>query len=107
MTGCSKAPRGLSVLRRVMRIFTHATISPSLSLRQQLSRYAIRAGRNFTFFTVSSGVDYTFICRYDNLTTSVSLLAVLVKSISKLNDTCETFWREMFALVHTAHNFCE
>ena len=46
MTGCSKAPRGLSVLRRVMRIFTHATISPSLSLRQRLSRYTIRAGRN-------------------------------------------------------------
>jgi hypothetical protein len=43
---CSKAPRGLSVLRRVMRIFTHATISPSLSLRQRSSRYAIRAGRN-------------------------------------------------------------
>jgi hypothetical protein len=46
MTGCSKAPRGLSVLRRVMRIFTHATISPSLSLRQRSSRYTIRAGRN-------------------------------------------------------------
>src|SRR5437764_4329988 len=46
MTGCSKAPRGLSVLRRGMRIFTHATISPSLSLRQRLSRYTIRAGRN-------------------------------------------------------------
>ena len=44
--GCSKAPRGLSVLLRVMRIFTHATISPSLSLRQRPSRYAIRAGRN-------------------------------------------------------------
>ena len=44
--GCSKAPWGLSVLRRVMRIFTHATISPSLSLRQRPSRYAIRAGRN-------------------------------------------------------------
>ena len=29
-----------------MRIFTHATISPSLSLRQRPSRYAIRAGRN-------------------------------------------------------------
>jgi hypothetical protein len=29
-----------------MRIFTHATISPSLSLRQRSSRYAIRAGRN-------------------------------------------------------------
>ncbi len=46
MTGCSKAPRGLSVLRRGMRIFTHATISPSLSLRQRSSRYTIRAGRN-------------------------------------------------------------
>jgi hypothetical protein len=44
--GCSKAPRGLSVLRRVLRIFTQATISPSLSLRQRPSRYAIRAGRN-------------------------------------------------------------
>ena len=29
-----------------MRIFTHTTISPSLSLRQRPSRYAIRAGRN-------------------------------------------------------------
>ena len=46
MTGCSKAPWGLFVLRRVMRIFTHTTISPSLSLRQRPSRYAIRAGRN-------------------------------------------------------------
>jgi hypothetical protein len=44
--GCSKAPWGLSVLRRVLRIFTQATISPSLSLRQRPSRYAIRAGRN-------------------------------------------------------------
>src|SRR5699024_11720829 len=30
----SKAPRGLSVLSRVMRIFTHSIISPGLSLRQ-------------------------------------------------------------------------
>jgi hypothetical protein len=44
--GCSKAPWGLSVLRRVLRIFTQATISPSLSRRQRSSRYAIRAGRN-------------------------------------------------------------
>ncbi len=44
--GCSKAPWGLSVQRRVLRIFTQATISPSLSLRQRSSRYAIRAGRN-------------------------------------------------------------
>src|SRR5439155_17877871 len=46
MTGCSKAPRGLSVLRRRMRILTHTTISPSLTLRQRSSRYTIRAGRN-------------------------------------------------------------
>ena len=46
MLRCSKAPWGLSVLLRVMRIFTHATISPSLSRRQRSSRYAIRAGRN-------------------------------------------------------------
>ena len=46
MPGYSKAPRGLSVLLRVMRIFTHTTISPSLSLRQRPSRYTIRAGRN-------------------------------------------------------------
>ena len=31
---------------RVTGIFTGATISPSLSLRQRPSRYAIRAGRN-------------------------------------------------------------
>ena len=29
-----------------MRIFTHAPISPSLSLRQYSNRYAFRAGRN-------------------------------------------------------------
>src|SRR5690625_2871402 len=42
----SKAPRGLSVLSRVMRIFTHSIISPGLSLRQCPSRCTIRAGRN-------------------------------------------------------------
>jgi|KBSMisStandDraft_5_1062788.scaffolds.fasta_scaffold148137_1 hypothetical protein len=46
IAGCSKAPRGLSVLSWVTCIFTGATISPSLSLRQRPSRYAIRAGRN-------------------------------------------------------------
>ena len=46
ISGCSKAPRGLSVLSWVTGIFTGATISPSLSLRQRSSRYAIRAGRN-------------------------------------------------------------
>ena len=42
----SKALRGLSVLSRVMCIFTHTTISPGPLLRQRPSRYAIRAGRN-------------------------------------------------------------
>ena len=46
MTGCSKAPRGLSVLWRVTCIFTGVSVSPSPCSRQQLSRYAIRAGRN-------------------------------------------------------------
>jgi hypothetical protein len=44
--GYSKAPRGLFVLPRVGRIFTASSISPSPSLRQRPSRYAIRAGRN-------------------------------------------------------------
>jgi hypothetical protein len=46
MSSCSKAPRGLFVLLRVMRIFTHTSISPSPSLRQCPTRYAFRAGRN-------------------------------------------------------------
>ena len=46
MSDYSKALRGLSVQSRVMCIFTHTSISPSLLLRQYPSRYAIRAGRN-------------------------------------------------------------
>ena len=46
MASCSKAPRGLFVLLRVLRIFTQISISPSPSLRQCPDRYAIRAGRN-------------------------------------------------------------
>ena len=46
ITRCSKAPRGLFVLLRVLRIFTQISISPSPSLRQCPDRYAIRAGRN-------------------------------------------------------------
>ena len=46
MAGYSKAPRGLSVQSPVPCIFTGIAISPSLSLRQYPSRYAIRAGRN-------------------------------------------------------------
>ena len=46
MAGYSKAPRGLFVLLRVIRIFTHTSISPSPLLRQCSTRYAFRAGRN-------------------------------------------------------------
>ena len=46
MPSCSKGSRGLSVLPRVVRIFTNSTISPGPRLRQRPNRYAIRAGRN-------------------------------------------------------------
>ena len=46
MSACSKAPRGLSVLSRVTRIFTSTTISPDPLLRQCPNRYTFRAGRN-------------------------------------------------------------
>ena len=46
MLNYSKALRGLSVLSRVMCIFTHTTISPGPLLRQYPNRYTIRAGRN-------------------------------------------------------------
>ena len=45
ISGCSKAPRGLSC-PRVTCIFTGTIISPSLSLRQSPDRCAFRAGRN-------------------------------------------------------------
>src|SRR5882724_13336656 len=44
--GCSKGPRGLSVLLRVDGIFTATSISPSLRSRQRPSRYAVHARRN-------------------------------------------------------------
>jgi len=59
-SNCSKGPRGLSVLLRETSIFTRRAISPGLWLRQQPSRYAIRAGRNFAISAVSSGADYAF-----------------------------------------------
>jgi hypothetical protein len=84
--GCSKAPWGLSVLRRVMRIFTHATISPSLSLRQRSSRYAIRAGRNlpdkeFRYLRtviVTAAIHQCFDSRLqpEGLTSPVNILAL-------------------------------
>ena len=46
ISNCSKASRGLFVRLRVTSIFTRLAISPSPSLRQSPSRYAIRAGRN-------------------------------------------------------------
>ena len=46
ISGYSKGSRGLSVLPRVRGIFTTIPISPSLSLRQCSSRYAIHARRN-------------------------------------------------------------
>ena len=46
MSSCSKGSRGLSVLPRVIRIFTNNTISPGPWLRQRPNRYTIRAGRN-------------------------------------------------------------
>ena len=46
MSSCSEGSRGLSVLPRVLGIFTENSISLSLWLRQCGSRYAIRAGRN-------------------------------------------------------------
>ena len=42
----SKGARGLSVLLRVGGIFTAITVSPSISPRQLVFRYKIRAGRN-------------------------------------------------------------
>ena len=42
----SKGARGLSVLPRLLRIFTENSISLSWCWRQWGSRYAIRAGRN-------------------------------------------------------------
>ena len=46
MSGCSKAPWGLSVQSRVTCIFTGISISPGPSLRQCPNRYTFRAGRN-------------------------------------------------------------
>ena len=42
----SKAPRGLSVLVCLIRVFTDIQISPSPSPRQRFYHYAFRAGRN-------------------------------------------------------------
>jgi hypothetical protein len=54
-SSCSKGSRGLSVQPRVLGIFTETTVSPGPSLRQCPSRYAIRAGRNFTLIPCFQG----------------------------------------------------
>ena len=46
LQSCSKSAQDLSVLLRVLGIFTESAISLSLWLRQWGSRYAIHAGRN-------------------------------------------------------------
>ena len=46
MSSYSKGSRGLSVLLRVISIFTDNSISPSSSPRQCPDHYTIRAGRN-------------------------------------------------------------
>ena len=46
ISGCSKAPWGLSVLSRVTGIFTGTTISPGGLLRQSPNHYAFHAGQN-------------------------------------------------------------
>ena len=46
MSSYSKGSRGLSVPIRVNGIFTAATVSPGLMLRQCRNCYTIRAGRN-------------------------------------------------------------
>src|SRR3990170_6102905 len=63
MPNCSKAPRGLFVLVEVGRVFTANAISPSKGLRQLLTRYAFRAGRNFNLCLIHfrEELDYIFI----------------------------------------------
>jgi len=47
--GSSKAPRGLFVPLRALRVFTQFAVSPGPSSGQRPGRYAFRAGRNFAF----------------------------------------------------------
>ena len=46
LQSCSEGAQGLSVLPRVLGIFTEIAVSLSPWLRQWGDRYAIRAGRN-------------------------------------------------------------
>ena len=69
----SKASRGLFVQLRLTSIFTGLVISPSPSLRQFSSCYAIRAGRNFNllhyitimfrlYFHLTSSLGDHYVC---------------------------------------------
>src|SRR5699024_4973631 len=81
----SKAPRGLSVLSRVMRIFTHSIISPGLSLRQCSRGCIFRAGRNLpdqevpyswtVIFTPAGYWGFDAVLRTEVLTHSLNLPA--------------------------------
>src|SRR5690625_4472978 len=81
----SKAPRGLSVLSRVMRIFTHSIISPGLSLRHCSSRCIFPARRNLpdkefrylrTVIVTPAGYwGFDAVLRTEVLTHSLNLLA--------------------------------
>ncbi len=46
MPSCSEGSRGLSVLPRVIGVFTDLSTSPGPGRRQRSDRYTIRAGRN-------------------------------------------------------------
>jgi hypothetical protein len=80
MSDYSKAARGLSVLPRLIGIFTDFAISPSLSLRQCPHHYSFRAGRNLP--------DKEF--RY--LRTVIVTAAVHQGLISKREPLHLTFW---------------
>jgi len=110
-SNCSKGPRGLSVLLRETSIFTRRAISPGLWLRQQPSRYAIRAGRNFALFrcfqrgrlclhleTLDRGQDHR---RF------VSAFAARIHRRRQSDDHCEAGRLQMFSSNHALAGVCE
>jgi hypothetical protein len=80
MSTYSKAARGLSVLPRLIGIFTDIAISPGLRLRQCPHHYSIRAGQNLP--------DKEF--RY--LRTVIVTAAVHQGLVSKREPLHVTFW---------------
>ena len=89
ISGCSKAPRGLSVLPQVTRIFTGTTISPSPLLRQCPNRYAFRAGRNlpdkeFRYLRtviVTAAVYWGFSSKLLRHSTHLTKMFLLIKTV--------------------------